>query len=344
MNPSVRPLWKEYIGMAKKSFKIKADLAEALSETINSATNNVGELHIEIVPLRKITLDSDNPRTLSLTFKDVYQEISKDDPLFDQKITEQKSLNSLAKSIKEQGVLNPIIVYKNDNEYQLVAGERRTLASILAKKQDIPARILTSKPDKLKLSLLQWIENIEREDLTLWERMRNLEKIVTAYAEAKNKAPEEISPTEISKLTSCSLQQGVNYRLLLNASNKIKANIQKGHIKNIEKVALIVKSDVEIQETLLQAAINGTTLSKLKILSKEISEKTRKKIAKKKQNRKKIDFGSTNSINAAQIIIRTILEHKKFQHLDTEIGSICWNSEQSVTAAFKKLIKLLEKI
>ena len=62
--------------MAKKSFKIKESLAEALGDTISSAKNNAGELHVEAIPLRKIALDPDNPRDLVLSFEDLYKGIS----------------------------------------------------------------------------------------------------------------------------------------------------------------------------------------------------------------------------------------------------------------------------
>ena len=90
------------------------------------------------------------------------------------------------------------MVYKHGEKYRLIAGERRTLASILAGKADIQAKILDARPDELKISLLQWIENIERKDLSLWERLNNLEKIVHAYAESKNIPPNQVSITELS--------------------------------------------------------------------------------------------------------------------------------------------------
>ena len=71
--------------MVKKSFKIKGNLAEALDDTVNSAKNNAGELHIEIIPLRKIELDPDNPRDLALSFDDLYTGLSNNTNLFERK-------------------------------------------------------------------------------------------------------------------------------------------------------------------------------------------------------------------------------------------------------------------
>ena len=55
--------------MAKKAFTIRGNLAEGLDETIQSAQSYSGELHVEVIPLRKIALDPDNPRDLALAWK-----------------------------------------------------------------------------------------------------------------------------------------------------------------------------------------------------------------------------------------------------------------------------------
>lgn len=328
--------------MTKKSFKIRGNLAEALNDTVASAKGHAGELHIEIIPLRKIALDPDNPRDLVLNFQDLHEGLSKEDNYFERKITEKKSLSSLAKSIEEQGIINPIVVYKHLDQYRLIAGERRTLASILAEKKDIPAKILTSRPDQLKLSLIQWIENIEREDLSLWERVRNLEKILAAYVDNRQKQASEVTPTELSQLIGCSLQQGVNYRHVLNASQELRKHVQTGDIKNIEKVALIAKSPTKIQLTLIQACLNGATLSELKKLAREIPITNNK--PGKGRPTTKVNFGSTTSTKVAKTIIDTLLEHKSFQHLNSKFSNIRWDNHKAVAMAFRQLIKSLEQV
>lgn len=328
--------------MVKKTFKIRDNLAEALNDTVSSAKNNAGELHIEIIPLRKIFLDPDNPRDLALGFEDLYTGILSDDPQRKRKTSEKEALKSLVKSIEQQGIINPIIVYKQGKQYRLIAGERRTLASILAKKVDVPAKVLSKKPDQLKLSLLQWIENIEREDLSLWERIKNLEKIIDAFADNKNKSIVDITPTDLSKLIGCSLQQGVNYRHVLNASPDLREYIKSGEIKNIEKAAFISKSSEILQTSLIQACSDGATLAKLKKLVRDVPETT--KTAKKGSPITKINFGSTTSTKVAKFILNSVLENKEFQHSSSKLGIIHWNDHKSIATAFRQLIMLLEKI
>ena len=327
--------------MAKKSFKIKGNLAEALDDTVSSAKNNAGELHIEIIPLRKIALDPDNPRDLVLSFKDLYEGTAVDDIQLQRKQAEKDALASMAKSIKEQGVINPVVVYKHGDQYRLIAGERRTLSSIIAGKADIPAKVLTSRPNQLKLSLIQWIENIEREDLSLWERVRNLDKILAAYASDMNKNTIDITPTDLCKLLGCSIQQGVNYRHLLNASKELQHEIQQNTIKNIEKAALIANSSENLQSDLIRFCINGATLSELKKFARDVPKSNKpQKSATKITN---INFGSTKKPKVAEIIIHSVLKHKDFSHLNERVGNINWQDHRSITNAFKQLLKLLEQ-
>ena len=86
---------------------------------------------------------------------------------------DQGALEALAASIKEHGVLQPIVVTKEEGKYKIVAGERRWRASKLAGLKTIPAIIRTlDSQNRLELSI---IENAQREDL-------NAVELATAYA------------------------------------------------------------------------------------------------------------------------------------------------------------------
>lgn len=327
--------------MARKTFKIRGNLAEALDDTVSSAKNHSGELHIEIIPLRKIELDPDNPRDFLLNFEDIHMNLTGTQEEKKRKKIEKDSLSSMVNSIIDQGIINPVVVYKYGDQYRLIAGERRTLASIIAKKTDIPAKILTTKPDQLKLSLIQWIENIEREDLTLWERLRNLEKIAHSLPDNNSKNIANITATNLSQLLGCSLQQGVNYRNLLSASDELRKHIQAGLIKNIEKAALIAKSPPNIQSKLTQACLNGSTLFEMKKIEKS-KGKEEKKIPTGRPV-SKVNFRFTTNINVAKTIFGSIIKNKELESYTSNLREISWDDPKSIASAFQQLIKLLEQ-
>src|SRR5262245_61824168 len=95
----------------KKVFQISNALTEGLEETITAAHNYSGELHIDVIPIKRIEVDPNNPRDLLLDFHDITNGISEVDQHYLRKSEEFANLQSMAKSIREQGIINPVVVY-----------------------------------------------------------------------------------------------------------------------------------------------------------------------------------------------------------------------------------------
>ena len=121
---------------------------ETVSRTLEIANNYAGELSIEVLSLDKVELDPENKRDLLLTIADAVHGIDSNDPEHERKKRDWKSLESLAHTIKDGQLINPIFVYRYGNKCRLIAGERRTLASIIAGKKDIIARIAGAKAQR----------------------------------------------------------------------------------------------------------------------------------------------------------------------------------------------------
>jgi ParB family chromosome partitioning protein len=331
----------------KKVFSIGSALSNGLEETVSAAHSYSGELRIEIIPIRKIELDPENPRELSITLEDLYQGTVSSDMYATKKKQDIESLQSLAKSIKEQGIINPIVVYRFGDKYRLVAGERRTLSSILADKLDIPAKILDSKPDELKISLLQWIENMERSDLSLYERLKNLEKIVHAYA-MSGVTTANITVTELSQLIGCSKAQAVNYKAVLNASAEIKQLIQDNRIRNLEKAALICEVEhPDFKEHLISACLEGASLKKLKVIAQQnIQMNKAKKANQERRGRQttQINFGVTKNVAVAQLVLNSLLNNEELSHLSSYFKNIAQDDPKQITETFKTLLMKLEEL
>jgi ParB family transcriptional regulator, chromosome partitioning protein len=332
----------------KKSFQISNALTEGLEETVNAAHNYTGELRVEAINLKKIELDPENPRDLVLTFDDLYHGIDKADKDYNRKVAEKTSLLSMANSIEEQGIINPVVVYKYSDKYRLIAGERRTLASIIAGKTAIQAKILDAKPDELKISLLQWMENVERKDLTLWERLRNLEKIIASYTVSKSMHAGEITATDVGRLLGCSLPHAMNYFAILKADKHIKELIQVNKLKNLEKAAVIatIRSD-SLQRNAIEECLAGATLKKLKAIS--IQDKPKKPLIQRTAETRgrialAINLGTTKQLPVAKLIIDAILNHEKASHIRPHFTDLNWADYKSINHAFKQLLKTLEKI
>lgn len=92
---------------------------------------------------------------------------------------EPESLNALAESIKEHGVVQPVIVRKKDSGYELIAGERRLRAAQLAGLVEIPALVRDySDQETAEIAL---IENLQREDLNPLEEGLAYQRMISEY-------------------------------------------------------------------------------------------------------------------------------------------------------------------
>lgn len=327
----------------KKIFGVSAELNRGFSETIALIENNEGKFRNAILALSKIELDPDNPRKLSFNLQDAINGLDKNDPQYDIKYAEQEKLYELAETIKSSGIINPIVVYKYNEFYRVVAGERRCLASILAGKSEIDARVFNDRPKPYSLKLLQWVENTAREDLSLLERIDNIKDI---YVEYKKQNPTSaLTAGLLEKITGLSNARASQYCSAINAPINVTEAIHQGKINSLEKAVLIgnIEQD-ELRAQILQECLDGTSLTRLKSLIKAqkfIFKSTR---IEKKLGRtpKKVNFGVTNKLEVAQSIIEVILESRRFKHLGTIIKMNELRQVSDASKTFKKMIKLIE--
>ena len=99
------------------------------------------------------------------------------------KIFDENKLNELTNSIKERGVLQPIIVrkhYKNDGKYEIIAGERRFLAAQKAGLEEVP--VVITNVDDLKSLEFAIIENVQRDDLNPLEEAQSYQRLIDEFS------------------------------------------------------------------------------------------------------------------------------------------------------------------
>lgn len=138
-----------------------------------------------------------------------------------------EALQELAASIKENGVLQPLLVRKKGNQYELIAGERRFRASQAAGLTDVPV-ILQEATDEVALELAL-IENIQREDLNLIEEAEGYRLLMQTFGltqEAVAKKVGKARATVTNALRLLDLSDGIK-RLLAEGA------ITAGHAKAI---------------------------------------------------------------------------------------------------------------
>ena len=165
---------------------------------------------------------------------------------------DKEALEALAASIKEHGVLQPIVVTKADGKYKIVAGERRWRASRIAGLDKIPAIIRTlDSQNRLELSI---IENAQREDL-------NAIELATAYAKLSNQF--NLSPEDIAAKVGKSEQTINNTLRLLTLPDDIKKIMVKEKLTEGVMRPLVSRDEDTIRKIVPKIVTEGWTARKV---------------------------------------------------------------------------------
>lgn len=126
----------------------------------------------------------------SLDVRDLQVDLIDPNPMQPRQQFDPKTVEELAASIERYGLLEPIVVTKNGDRWQLVAGERRLRAHKQLGKKIIPAIVRTSSDlERLELAL---IENMQRQDLNPMERAEGLAKLVNDFGLTQEEAAKKI--------------------------------------------------------------------------------------------------------------------------------------------------------
>lgn len=334
--------------MTKKiRFGISQDLNKGFSETIQAVADNAGQVRFEVISLDRIETDPENPRELTIGPDDIAKGLDKADPKYQIKHEEFEKLQTLSDTIKTRGLINPVVVYKHGEKYRLVAGERRYLASLLGGKRNIQSRILNEKPKNVDLRLLQWIENNEREDLSLKDRIGNLEQIIQEYK--KGNPETTLTATVLKNLISVSLPQATYYLSILNSPVDVRENIKTGAINNLDKAAIIAKvSSSEIRKLAIDACIAGCSLKQLRgvidtnVKTQLVESPSKNTLKKRGRALQRINMGTTQKPNVIKKIVQFAIDHPACGHYKGHFTNVNWNEYNQATKAFRKLVELLE--
>ena len=188
-------------------------------------------------------LDSLIPKNLeteSTGYRMVNTDLLKPNPSQPRKQFEQDALGELAESIKENGIIQPLIVRKENGGFEIVAGERRWRAAKMAGLDKLPVVIRTATDqDVAELTL---IENIQREDLNPIEEAEAYEKLAQRFG---------LTHDEIARKTGKNRSVITNQLRLLKLSGKAKEALVSGAITAGHARALLGASSFEEMDSLL---------------------------------------------------------------------------------------------
>lgn len=182
----------------------------------------------------------------------------------------QEALEELAESIKEYGLIQPIIVTKKDGYYSIIAGERRWRASKLAGLTEIP--VIVREDDERKNTEISLIENMQREDLNPFEKAVGIKNLMLTYGYTQE---------EVAQKLGKSRSAIANTVRTLNLEPRVLELVKEGKLSEGHCRALLAITDPEKQYlTAVDIIERGAPVNEL--------EKTNKKINQKQVSREEI--------------------------------------------------------
>jgi len=175
---------------------------------------------------------------------------------------DQAKLEELAQSIKEKGILQPIIVKKTERGYVIIAGERRWRASQIAGKTEVPV-ILKELSDHEILELAL-IENIQREDLTPIEEAESYQRLIIDLG---------LTQEEVSKRVGKDRSTIANALRILKLSKEVRDKITTGELSVGHARCLIPLEDKDLQNKIMAEILEKAySVRQVEALVKRVKE------------------------------------------------------------------------
>ncbi len=182
----------------------------------------------------------------------------------------QEKLDELAASIREKGIIQPLVVTRKDDYYEIIAGERRWRASQKAGLRELPVVIREASPDAvMELAL---IENIQREDLNAIEEAQAYKSLVEHFG---------ISQEEVAKRVGKNRTTVTNALRLLKLPDEIQKDVVEerlsmGHARallGLETEELLQKARHEILQRMLSVRATEELVNRLKRGPRHVPER-----------------------------------------------------------------------
>lgn len=228
------------------------------------------------------------------------------------KIFDEEALNELAESIKNYGIIQPIVVTQKEDYYQIIAGERRWRAAKKAGLQEIPAIIREN--DERKNQEISLIENIQREDLNPIEKARGIKTLMEEY---------NLTQQNVAEILGKARSSIANSVRLLNLDERVIELALQGKLTEAHCKVLLSTEDGDKQYAMALNIIErgdnvAQTMKQMKIKKKMNVDEQKKydAIYKDIENRFQGFFGTKVKLDAGKKKGKIIIEYANNDDLE----------------------------
>ena len=232
----------------------------------NANLNQKAQESAKSVSMLDVKPEQEAPAQTELELKVSEIEPNRDQP---RKAFDEAQLEELADSIQKYGVLQPLLVQKRGESYEIIAGERRWRAAKLAGLKTVPVVIREYSPQQtMEIAL---IENVQREDLNPIEEALAYQRLMQEFSLKQEEIAERVSKNRTT-ITNC--------MRLLNLAPEVQQMLIEGRITSGHARALLAVTDpsqqIDLAKKVEQERMSVREVEKaVKLLGKEKKEKTK---------------------------------------------------------------------
>lgn len=226
--------------------------------------------NVDIGSLSKDVSRETSEKVIEMKLNEIEPDINQPRKVFD-----DEKLEELSESIKEHGVLQPIIVTKKDDYYQIIAGERRWRASKKAGLKTIP--VIVRDYDAKKIREVSLIENLQRQDLNALDTAKAIKELMEEH---------QLTQEQLAKTLGKSRSAIANTLRILNLDERVQDMVQEGKLSEGHARTLASIESPQKQYKLAMDIINlDLSVREAENMAKEEKEEVKKKPANKKKSK-----------------------------------------------------------
>lgn len=273
--------------------------------------------------IRRKTAESGTPEKREILLKVTDIEPNREQP---RQNFDEDALLELADSIKQFGIIQPLIVHKKDEHYEIIAGERRWRAAKMAGLKEVP--VIIKKYTDREILEISLIENIQRENLNPIEEAKAYRKLLTEF---------NLKQDEVAERVSKSRTAVTNSMRLLKLDDRVQQMVIDEMITTGHARALISVEDKEMQVQLAnQIFDNKLSVRETEKMVKSLTEE-KKEPGRKKEEANSFIYRSLEEKVKAVLGTKVQINHNKNNTGKIEI-------EYYSNDELERIIELLESI
>lgn len=326
------------------------------------------DVNVQFLPLQLIYTDPLNPRELEVDKDEIEANIAhlrlpevafqNDGEWFEayskqvielfgdtKKAQDILSIARFASDLKgPENLINPISAWREETSFYIFAGERRFLAHVLLETQHIATRIWKHKPSSFDKTILQWQENHSRENLSLWETIRNMEQILDEWS--KVFPTSKMTVRKFSQLVSVKRSQAAIYlKVVVSKDTGLMDAMKAGHIKAIEVAhELVCLSDGERKEYLVRIEAGEIITKEIIVAGKKTKAVTvQSNKSLRKVNSVALKLNKKANPQPVAFIVNTVVDKLNKVDLTERINRFDLDNPSELSTALTALLNYIDK-